>query len=746
MPGKRDIRFLSGRAVLSLLVLLLASQLISCARTNRPPSIIYDDALGYDADRDSVGITAFQALPPSERKARIKAAGRYLDKAHELEEREAWWWERMTKVDLNPSSIDELFHVYGESRLVNWTLHNLTRAVGLDPSNVEAWHLRARILTVLGDWDRAGSCYDRAFDALRANPREDETQIRLRLALDYAWLCRDMGLQDKALSLVDVARQIDPDDQEAELLGGLLKADAGLFDEAIEIAANLATIPYERFGFAHARSDYGSRWIMAMAYLRQGESQLAWYIMGEPSTTGLTMPYFNHYWNDMGLVSEMAQKMGEARRYYYLAMAFTPYSIYFPWIKYYGLQSIDGDHDAEIPMYLSYDRYYVCGSLYFFGTYLVAGMANSQHAWYKGQAASLAKSALDACINRGIMGPQALSVRAQYFMQLGEYDAAKADLVHAYEQFAKGGEGDAWTCMYLGQVEMNARNYPSAETYLRKAVAIDSTLTQAWRALGVAQINSGDRTGGRRSFDVAIEQDPTSVTAWYNRGLLSCNEGRWADACQDLLVATRLAPENEDAIHLLQAAGRQLAKSEGRGGSGSSSVKVVDVDALEKTAGGAPRSVPGMTVPGVGSVRRAEGKAVPEVQMDSRECLEKYRAEPSVENRTRLARAYLSEDVPDEALNLLLPHWNRDLTSEEMLIVLQIDRGRGDANRARQLISEMKSGTRDIQDPMVWALAAFICLDTGFPADGLSALDRAIELDPTNVSLKSYRIILEKNL
>ena len=76
--------------------------------------------------------------------------------------------------------------------------------------------------------------------------------------------------------------------------------------------------------------------------------------------------------------------------------------------------------------------------------------------------------------------------------------------------------------------------------------------------MGLALIMTGDREGAEKALTRALELDPTSVTAWYNRGLMNLHDDNLEQAEADLLKAAELAPDNQDVARLLQQVSRRM--------------------------------------------------------------------------------------------------------------------------------------------------------------------------------------------
>jgi tetratricopeptide (TPR) repeat protein len=121
-------------------------------------------------------------------------------------------------------------------------------------------------------------------------------------------------------------------------------------------------------------------------------------------------------------------------------------------------------------------------------------------------------------------------------------------------------------------------------------------------------------------------------------------------------------------------------------------------------------------------------------------------AEPSAEVRHHLAAAYVRTGRFDRCLDLLLPFWPDSLSLAEAKLVLEADKQRGSADRARALASSLADVEPTVDDPVYWALVAFICMEANLAREGLAAVDRAIALDPDNAGYRNNRVVLLTNL
>lgn len=123
-----------------------------------------------------------------------------------------------------------------------------------------------------------------------------------------------------------------------------------------------------------------------------------------------------------------------------------------------------------------------------------------------------------------------------------------------------------------------------------------------------------------------------------------------------------------------------------------------------------------------------------------------YFASPTAENRRELARFLIRNLRLAEGRELLLHGRGNDpgagddlsvLADEDLVILLEAERGAGIDSTARALVDSLQAATAARpHSSEVWAMAGAILLETGDQAGGIVALQRASELDPENGGLR----------
>jgi tetratricopeptide (TPR) repeat protein len=89
--------------------------------------------------------------------------------------------------------------------------------------------------------------------------------------------------------------------------------------------------------------------------------------------------------------------------------------------------------------------------------------------------------------------------------------------------------------------------------------------------------------------------------------------------------------------------------------------------------------------------------------------------------------------------------WPDSLDARQLAILLEADRARGDATRARELAGTTQERGPVLHGAGVWGLVALICLENGLLDDALRASDLAIAEQPDNAAYWQNRaVVLER--
>ena len=226
----RDSLISSGRILIVAPVCVTLLCLAAC-QPRSGVSVAYPEDVSYAADRDSLSLAGFLALPEIERQARTG---------------EAAVWRRN----------------FDETEALAGRLQALRTAVGLDPTDAESWLRLAEHTRWFGDYTQV----EDALQGLRgALPHQTTGRHKLagKAAITESWLRYDRGEWKRGLACADTAAYHDADDDEVQLLRALHLAGRGRHRRAEDIA------------YRFADRDHRAHWIYGVSYWRRGGSQPA---------------------------------------------------------------------------------------------------------------------------------------------------------------------------------------------------------------------------------------------------------------------------------------------------------------------------------------------------------------------------------------------------------------------------------------------------------------------------------------
>ncbi len=338
----------------------------------REPAREYRRALTHDATWDSVPLVTFMALETGEQAERRRLSRKRLKAARRiLLTTVNHYWNDASRGHLpNLNAFDNAPKPPGVETAVTSALRHLATAVGLDPTNAAAWRDLAYFCGAVGDRQRQHRALTATLAALDlAGPRGpggDVDRLRRDSLLDLAWLARDMGQPRLALAYLDhVAPWLDTPGAEraerrfeADLLRGLALADAGEWLAAVQQARELPRIDvvsrslrggvredlrwqldaplfdalgHDRTAWPRQRSDFGRRWVKAMAGAPSGDVDHTLWLLGAPPTHLEFPPRLAwRFWQDQGRLYTRAGEMAEARNCFEWAALYRPYMAFFP--------------------------------------------------------------------------------------------------------------------------------------------------------------------------------------------------------------------------------------------------------------------------------------------------------------------------------------------------------------------------------------------------------------------------------
>ncbi len=705
----------------------------------------YDEQVRYEAAPEPLDLARFLALPPEARRQRRELAGPYRDRAERFEVvlRQAAEQRRQGFTLVDPSGVAEGLTRY---------LAALVNATGLDPSDPALWYDLAYAQGAVGDLAGHERSLDAALAAMAPLPARRCAELRRRVLLDQAWLCRARGLAAEGLARIAAARAIAAADTvESRLIEGLLRAEAGEFAAACRLAAELRAVPVHVPGWGWLDSDFAERWIKSTAYRVRGELALASFVMGRVHGH-YEYPHAGRFLDDVGLLCELNGQRELAREYYGLATLLRPLLTYFPVETRLGPARAFGLAGLDYPFAVAYGELPVAGSLPSHAAQLVLACGREADPGRRRRLGEAAIAELTACQRRGIRAEEALALRGRAFHHLGDEARAADDLALACDLLAARGRAAPEVCSLAGVLEVSRGRFDRALPRLARSLAARPGDAAGWNALGVAASHAGQAEAAREAFGTVVQIVPDDPAGWYNRGLLSFHERDWAAACADLEVAVRLAPDHPGAAATLDrarraatapAAGADPAPREATpawatltpAGDGFDDEAAADPVARMYSSRVFEGIVPGDGVDGPDGAAVAPGDLGDVVRALERACAD----DPTRSNTRDLALACVRSGDPARGRALLLPRWTTGIDPGEMCVVLEADRALGEAGRARDMVRQLREEPSGIADPHVWALVAFICFDAGLDAEGLAALDHAIGLDPDNRPLRMQR-------
>jgi|GEM_PF-1778889 len=583
-------------------------------------------------------------------------------------------------------------------------IKELKSATGLDPAFAEGWALLGRFCAVAGDNLRAKQYLDNARLAALARaeagqPVEDD--ILLEMYRDRAWAYRDLALWKEGLDAVREGLVFRNGDRELVLIKGLCLAGDGQYAAAHSLAVRMEPWSFPRFDLYHygtsrQTSDFANRWIKSQALIATGDYDLAYHVFGEMRSYPWRrlFPLQSRFWADVGLAAELAGEE-QAPLFYAIGLVGKEYHGFYPWSAG-NLQPLvlDVPHET-MPYFTSFGgRFQVGGSPLAYAASQMNRMALSIFEGQRNQAAGRALLALEIAEKRNIHPDVCQALRGRIYFASDELVLAREQLQSAYDSFTAREEIDTGTSLLLGLLEMDEEDFGAAVGLLEEAVEMDPYSAVGWRSLGVSYVRLNRRQDASYAMTRALELDPGSVAGLYNRGLLHLQDKDFVAAVRDLDRAFRIDPENHEVQRLLQMA---ASGHRANGGDPADLKMISDAGALDQEAPFAEDTdtmlaeleaeIEGFfAVPD--SVRAQIG---PEDDVVVR-LEEEYAAAGDLQVRKMLALAYMDRRMFSHVQFLLSPGWGEDLTPEEEIMLLYVDRSLGQEDRAEELAEAVLRG------------------------------------------------------
>jgi tetratricopeptide (TPR) repeat protein len=576
----------AGRALAALALVVALGTFGGCARSGGRPAG-GDTATGAESEAskflfavesganpptaaaDSLNLAHFRELPENERAARRERACRPWRKWIDFLEDAG---PQRPAPSEGPTGIAVVWRHSnrgGDEKLAE-AMKALNEVVREDPTAVLAWYWLGTISLDVGDLATARHALATAAGLRETEPHGPEAPCRavadgvrvddldLAIARARGWTLRELGHWDTGLAVVTAALVDDPGDAELQLLQGLLLAGAGRCVEACEIASRLPEFEYPWLtmftsGLSYRPTELAERWIRAMAFLFAGDRELARHTLGEIPFSHLFTLEMMRFWNDVGLVTELATD-DPPNLYYGLAHNARLFGGLYP-VTPVSLGPVVLDRpDPHDVFYRSYGRFYLAGSRFAHAADLTATCLEEKDPARRELLARSAMAALERCRRWGIWPHHVEALLGRLAYDQGRWDDAERELTAARLGFAAQDTVHGMTNLLLGLVYLQRYDDASARTVLEEAITAEPGNAKAWRSLGVARAMGGDVEGAEAAMDRAVELEPESAIAYYNRGLLAHKCGRLESACEDLRRAVELAPDDPQFVSAYQAA------------------------------------------------------------------------------------------------------------------------------------------------------------------------------------------------
>jgi len=427
----------------------------------------------YNGKMDGIGLETFLALDGDEQTERRKQAARELKFVADFHRRMQTMVQRTKQQDIGSGWGLQI----NDMTVVGDCLGKLRTAVGLDPSNPFAWHVLSYFANTVGDQARAAAALSSAGGALTLIPTDQLTQLRAEVALDRAWLQRDQGDFEPAIASLQAAVEFGAKGTEPRLLQGLIAAQTGQTQKAVEIASALRSAEVRAFppglrstGFGPELSDvtvwrlrtsnYLQSWILALTWLREGNTDMTAAAFGKYSLNDL-YPYAQRFWNEAGRIYEVTGRRSLAHKAWSMARINTPYIVFFvykPYAKDVG--QITGRAGA-IPFFLGFDKFYTTGSRLAYGAALVEQVAAVEDEFVKQELGAHALDELELCRLTGMYPGQAQVLKGQAYYLLGDLGSALLEVEGALQVMEDQGDKAGFAAVLQGLAKSDSDLAPT---------------------------------------------------------------------------------------------------------------------------------------------------------------------------------------------------------------------------------------------------------------------------------------------
>jgi tetratricopeptide (TPR) repeat protein len=421
----------------------------------------YEKTREYNGKMDGIALENFLILDADEQTKRRKQASSELKFVEDFLMRMQSMVQRTKQMEISGWGLQ-----VNDMTTVGDCLGKLRTAVSLDPSNPFAWHVLAYFANTVGDQARAAAALASAEGALAQIPTDQLTQLRAEVALDRAWLQRDQGDFEPAIASLQAAVGFGAKGTEPRLLQGLIAAQTGQTQKAVEIANALRSAEVRSFppnitsgGFGPDLSDvtawrsrtsnYLQSWILALTWLGEGNTDMAAAAFGQYSFNDL-YPHAQRFWNDAGRIYEVSGRRSLAHKAWSMARINTPYLVYFiykPYAKDVG--QITGRPGA-IPFFLGFDQFYTTGSRLAYGAALVEQVAAAEDEFKKQELGARALDELELCQLTGMYPAQAQVLKGQAYYLMGDLGSALLEVEGALQVMEDQGDKAGFSAVLQG--------------------------------------------------------------------------------------------------------------------------------------------------------------------------------------------------------------------------------------------------------------------------------------------------------
>ncbi len=421
----------------------------------------YVKTLEYNGKMDGIGLATFLEKDADEQKKRRKQAAKELKFVVDFNQ------AIMTRVQRTKSQQPSGWgSQVGDMTAVGDCLSKLRTAVSLDPSNPYAWHVLAYFSNLVGDQNRAAGSLNGAQVALAQIPTDQLTELRAEVALDRAWLQRDRGDFEHASISLKAAVDFGAKGTGPRLLQGLIAAETGETQKAIEIATALRSTEVRAFppnlkstsfspelsnisAWRSRTSNYLQSWILALTWLYEGKTDIAAAAFGKFAVND-QYPFAQRFWNDAGRIYEITGRRSMAHQAWSMARINTPYIVYFVYKPYAMDMGRLTGRPGAVPFFLGFDLYYTTGSRLAFAAAMVEEVAAAEDDLKRQELAARALDELELCQLTGIYPAQTQVLSGQVYYLMGDLGSALMEVEAALELMNEQGDTAGSTAVLAG--------------------------------------------------------------------------------------------------------------------------------------------------------------------------------------------------------------------------------------------------------------------------------------------------------